>query len=62
MKKLLIVDDDVALTRVYQRIGTGLASGSGGERLSARRRDILAFRPDLMVLDLMMPEMMALMC
>ena len=57
MRKLLIVDDDVALSKAYER--TAIALGFQVQVVNDSRiatETFLMFRPDLMVLDLMMPE------
>jgi DNA-binding response OmpR family regulator len=57
MKKLLIVDDDVGLTKVYARIGAELGFEVQVVNDSRHATDaFLTFHPDLAVLDLMMPE------
>jgi DNA-binding response OmpR family regulator len=57
MKKLLIVDDDVGLAKVYARIGAGLGFEVKVVNDSRQATDaFLTFHPDLAVLDLMMPE------
>lgn len=57
MKKLLIVDDDVGLTKVYERIAIELGFEVRVVNDSHQATEaFLAFRPDLAVLDLMMPE------
>ena len=57
MKKLLIVDDDVGLTKVYAQIGAELGFEVRMVNDSRQATEaFLAFHPDLAVLDLMMPE------
>lgn len=59
MKKILLVDDEVALTRmmklVLERTGKYevLTENSGSKAIAAVRK----FRPDIIFLDIMMPEM-----
>lgn len=57
MKKLLIVDDDAGLTKVYAQIAAELGFAvrvvNDPHQASAA---FLEFQPDLAVLDLMMPE------
>jgi DNA-binding response OmpR family regulator len=57
MKKLLIVDDDVGLTKVYAQIAAELGFEIKVVTDSRQATEaFLAFRPDLAVVDLMMPE------
>jgi len=59
MKKILLVDDEVALTRmtklVLERTGKYevLTENNGSKAVAAVRK----FRPDIIFLDIMMPEM-----
>ena len=59
MKKILLVDDEVALTRmtklVLERTGKYevLTENIGSKAIAAVRK----FRPDIIFLDIMMPEM-----
>ncbi len=58
VKKILIVDDDAALVRLFDQILTGkgyevLKAGNGQEAL----RLFFAHKPDLVLLDIVMPEM-----
>lgn len=58
MKKLLIIDDDSTLLRVYhdyfQKLGYDVTTASDGEMGLAQAR---ATRPDCLLLDVMMPKM-----
>lgn len=58
VKKILVVDDDVALVRLFDQILTGkgyevLKASNGQEAL----RLFFAHKPDLVLLDIVMPEM-----
>lgn len=57
-KKILIIDDDEELTQVlgfiYKRAGAQVASAPNGED---GLRQVLAFRPHLVILDVKMPGM-----
>lgn len=57
MRKLLIVDDDVGLTKAYARIGTaaGYEVRVVNDPLKATE-EFLAFKPDVVVIDMIMPE------
>lgn len=58
VKKILVVDDDAALVRLFEQILTGkgyemLKASNGQEAL----RLFFAHKPDLVLLDIVMPEM-----
>jgi len=57
MKKLLIIDDDVNITKVYAGIGTqvGYAVQVINDPLLASAA-FLAFTPDVVMIDMIMPE------
>jgi two-component system response regulator ParR len=57
MKKLLIVDDDVGLTKAYARIGTeaGFEVRVVNDPLQATEA-FLAFKPSIVLIDMIMPE------
>jgi DNA-binding NtrC family response regulator len=57
MKKLLIIDDDVNLTKIYTRIGAqaGFEVQVTNDPLLATET-FLAFKPEVVMLDMIMPE------
>lgn len=57
MKRLLIIDDDASLTKVYAKIGTdiGFEVKVVNDPLEATEA-FLRFRPDVVVIDMIMPE------
>ena len=57
VKKLLVVDDEAGLAQVYARIGAeaGFEARVVSDPLRATG-EFLAFRPDVVLLDLIMPE------
>jgi CheY-like chemotaxis protein len=58
MKKILLVEDDLTLLRMYQRIltidGYGIETATDGVAGYEKAR---IFKPDLILLDVMMPKM-----
>jgi DNA-binding response OmpR family regulator len=57
MPKLLIVDDDIGLAKVYARVGSdaGFDVRVVNDPLGATEA-FLAFNPDVVVIDIVMPE------
>lgn len=56
-KKLLVVDDQVSLTRIISRIAEGLGYETRVANCPFKATDMfLDFRPDVVILDMIMPE------
>jgi len=57
MRKLLIVDDDAGLSKVYARIGAGAGFEVRVVNDPLKATEVfLAFKPDVAIIDMIMPE------
>ena len=57
-RKLLVIDDQPGITRVVKLIANEMGIETEGVNLPARALDtFLTFRPDIVMIDMIMPEM-----